>query len=496
MHLCSFADNYKIFDVTPLENIFIQEFMLRAPGDFVKVYIYGLSQCYNGHHMDISSFARDLNMEKDMVENAFQYWERQGILKLEWNKNTISSIQYYNIKDVVYNKNYNIEKTLYKYKDFNQNLQLIFGSRLLTPQEYIKIYDWIEVLNLPKEVILMMIQFYLSKKGPNLSINYLDKVAIQWAKDSIDTLQKAEEYIQTSENCYKDTVAVLKYLGIHRAPSKVELELYKKWRDVWGFSLNSILQACRETAKVQSPNFAYLDKVLENMYGRGLKTPQQIRTYQSSRKSVNHLIREILYNLGQSNVTATPEHQELYVKWTEKWQIEHSVILIACKQCVRNKTNTFEALDVLLQKWLDYDLRTYADIKAYIDRKRKLDMDIRAILDRAGENRSPTPADRRLFIKWTDEWNMPFEVILLAAEYSIKAQNKLPFMHKILENWYNDNIRTVSQAKKDHERHKSGAKVAKQGSAGLKKEVDFNKFEQHKYTDDELESLFEDIEGD
>src|SRR5690606_28303542 len=141
--------------------------------------------------------------------------------------------------------------------------------------------------------------------------------------------------------------------------------------DVWGFSLNSILQACRETAKVQSPNFAYLDKVLENMYGRGLKTPQQIRTYQSSRKSVNHLIREILYNLGQSNVTATPEHQELYVKWTEKWQIEHSVILIACKQCVRNKTNTFEDLDVLLQKWLDYDLRTYADIKAYIDRKRK-----------------------------------------------------------------------------------------------------------------------------
>ena len=163
-------------------------------------------------------------------------------------------------------------------KDFNQNLQMVFGTRLLTPQEYIKIYDWIEVLNLPKEVILMMIQFYISKKGPNLSINYLDKVAIQWAKDGINTLQKAEEYIQASESCYKDTVAVLKYLGIHRAPSKVELELYKKWRDLWGFSLNSILQACRETTKVQSPNFAYLDKVLENMHSQGLKSPSKLGT--------------------------------------------------------------------------------------------------------------------------------------------------------------------------------------------------------------------------
>ena len=194
-------------------------------------------------------------------------------------------------------------------------------------------------------------------------------------------------------------------------------------------------------------------------------------------------------------MTPTPEHHELYVKWTQNWQFEHSVILIACKQCVRNKTNTFEALDVLLQKWLNYDLRTYADIKAYIDRKKKLDMDIRAVLDRAGENRAPTPADRRFFIQWTTEWNMPYEVVLLAAEYSIGAKNKMPFMHRILENWYNDNITTVSQAKEDHERHKNTVRSKGQSNNTLKKQVDFNRFEQHQYTDEELESLFEDIEG-
>ena len=37
--MCSFAEGFSILDVTPLENLFIEEYMLRAPGDFVKVYI-------------------------------------------------------------------------------------------------------------------------------------------------------------------------------------------------------------------------------------------------------------------------------------------------------------------------------------------------------------------------------------------------------------------------------------------------------------------------
>ena len=47
MAMCSFADRFSMFDVTPVENLFIEEYMLRAPGDYVKVYIYGLRLCYH-----------------------------------------------------------------------------------------------------------------------------------------------------------------------------------------------------------------------------------------------------------------------------------------------------------------------------------------------------------------------------------------------------------------------------------------------------------------
>ena len=40
MAFCSFDDSAALFDSTPVENMFITEYMLRAPGDFVKVYLY------------------------------------------------------------------------------------------------------------------------------------------------------------------------------------------------------------------------------------------------------------------------------------------------------------------------------------------------------------------------------------------------------------------------------------------------------------------------
>ena len=55
----------------------------------------------------------------------------------------------------------------------------------------------------------MMIQF-ISRKKTQPQYKLLDKVAIQWAKDGIDTLQKAG-IIQTSENCY---MTQLLYLNI------------------------------------------------------------------------------------------------------------------------------------------------------------------------------------------------------------------------------------------------------------------------------------------
>jgi len=148
----------------------------------------------------------------------------------------------------------------------------------------------------------------------------------------------------------------------------------------------------------------------------------------------------------------------------------------------------------MLKQWIDSGLRTKDDIKEYLKKKQKLNNEIQEVLNCAGEQRSVTPADRKLFIKWTEEWKLPYQLILQAAEYSIMAENKLTFMNKILYNWYSNGIKTVEDARADHERHLKGLYLVTQKKP-LKKQVDFNKFEQHTYTHEELEFLFEDIEN-
>jgi len=497
MAFCNFTNNNRIFDVTPIENLFIQEFMLKAPGDFVKVYLYGISQCYHPEGADnsVSGFSHALGIDDKIVENAFHYWERQGILKVHKAMNDEINIEYFNIKNVMYNKNYESDKSMYQYRDFNQNLQVIFEARLLTSQEYLKIYDWLELLQLPQEVVLMMVKFYVSKKGYNLKISYLDKAAEQWAKDEVDTLQKAEEYIETLESCYQNTNAVLKYLGIKRAPTKAELELYRKWQKVWNFSIDAVLHACKETTKTASPSFAYIDKILFTLHNLSLTTPQQIEEYHSSREIVNTRIKEVLFNAGYKEISITPEYQTFYYKWTNQWHFEHQCILMACKQSVRKRGATsFEKLDQTLRQWKEHDLLTIEKVTTFLNNRHALDENIRAVFENCGEQRDISPSDRTIYKTWTNEWNFKKEVILLAAKYSLLAENKIVFINKILSNWNKIGIKTLEEAMQDHERH-TNSQGSSKPSKTLNKKVDFNKFEQHPYTEDELDLLFENIES-
>jgi len=495
MALCTFADHYTMFGITPIENLFIEEFMLKAPGNFVKVYIYGLKQCYHPYQCegDIESFSKALGMEVQEVLDAFKYWERQGILKKK--EDDPLSFEFFSLKDVLYNNQLNSHTGLYQYQEFNQNLQMLFQSRLLQPQEYQKIYDWIEIMGLPQEVVLMLIQLCISKKGKNVSINYIDKVALSWAKEGITTLQAAEEYIRQREINQSGAYKVLKQLGIRRAPSIDEMNLLKKWTEVYGFSMDAILYACRETTKIQSPNMGYLDKILENYYKMNITTAREIQEYLESRDSINNLVKEVLYELGVKEQAPTPELQAMYMKWAHHWGFKHPVILLASRQAVRRGGKNFESVEHILENWMARNLKSQEDIDSYLAKRRQLNAEMKAVLDRAGDSRPVTPSDRRHFRIWTEEWGMTFELVLLAAEYSAFAENKIQFMHRILENWKKKGIRTVQEAQEEHERHRGGGTNTTGERKYLKKELDFHKFEQHEYTDEDFDALFEDIEN-
>ena len=71
--------------VSLVENIFINHYMPIAPGDFVKVYLLGLKFCSNSNLSSISNtiIAKTLNILESDVKKAWEYWQAQGIITVD-----------------------------------------------------------------------------------------------------------------------------------------------------------------------------------------------------------------------------------------------------------------------------------------------------------------------------------------------------------------------------------------------------------------------------
>ena len=84
MAFCKFSSEYVINKETQVDNLFINEFLPYAPAECVKVYLYGLYKCSNSSAYDntIENFSKVLNLSPEEIEDAFLYWQEQGLVQV------------------------------------------------------------------------------------------------------------------------------------------------------------------------------------------------------------------------------------------------------------------------------------------------------------------------------------------------------------------------------------------------------------------------------
>ena len=144
MPFCSFDRNAGMYDSTPIENMFLMEYLPSAPEDFLRVYLYARMLCLHpelGDGMD--ELARALNMDEDKVFDAMTYWERQGLVRRLTDRPPTYAIL--PVMQGVSGMSSPMESDYYEYRDFNANLQSIFCSELLQPKQYAMANDWIRI---------------------------------------------------------------------------------------------------------------------------------------------------------------------------------------------------------------------------------------------------------------------------------------------------------------------------------------------------------------
>ena len=67
---------------TEVENLVISEFFPDAPGDYVKVYLFGLMYAQYDMEPNRQELSKLLGISEEEIEEAWIYWDSKGVVKM------------------------------------------------------------------------------------------------------------------------------------------------------------------------------------------------------------------------------------------------------------------------------------------------------------------------------------------------------------------------------------------------------------------------------
>ncbi|MFY9613497.1 MAG: primosomal replication protein N, partial [Tissierellaceae bacterium] len=96
---------------TPIENIFINDYMPMANGTYVKVYLLGFKYAYDkDYKIDVNNktIAKHLNIPLEDVLRAWDFWEEKGIVEkiyVDEEKSINYKVKFLNLKQLYIKNN-------------------------------------------------------------------------------------------------------------------------------------------------------------------------------------------------------------------------------------------------------------------------------------------------------------------------------------------------------------------------------------------------------
>ncbi len=293
-------------EATLLSNIFIDDYMPEANGEFVKVYIYLLRTLSNSPvSFSLEEMAdRLLCTERDILR-GLKYWSRQELLALDFTENRVLS----NITILEPKKRSSSEEkaasetaatepkadprsfslTPDRVKELKQNedmIQLLYIAeqylgKTLSPTEIQKILFFYDGLGFSTDLIEYLIEYCVSRS--HKSIRYIETVALAWAGEGISTVSDAKK---ANARYSREYYTILKALGItNRSPVETEITLMDTWLKTYGFSMEIIQEACSRTVlQTGQASFQYTDKILEGWKKKQVTSLEDVRALDAEHK--------------------------------------------------------------------------------------------------------------------------------------------------------------------------------------------------------------------
>lgn len=333
---------------TTVSDIFIDQYMPKANGEFVKVYLYLLRATGSGAGIATISEIADhfSNTEADIIR-ALNYWASEGILQVQTGADgqiiginlcslSVSGMQaaQSNIQSavadnaaqnnlqngVVNNAAQNIstvnirmqdsvveklksqtpdktassqkEYTLDEIKEFRKNPDIselffiieTYLKHTLSSTDTNMVLYWLDVLHFSTDLVEYLVEYCITKG--HSSLRYMNKVALGWADAGIKTVDQAKDDAAAHSQIYYSVMKALGITGRNLVDS--EVSLINKWVGEYGFDIELVKAACSKTiSAIQKPSFEYTDSILANWRKKDVHTLKDVEVLDANFAKAN-----------------------------------------------------------------------------------------------------------------------------------------------------------------------------------------------------------------
>lgn len=245
----------------------------------VKVLIYLLSM-EDGTEVEEKALAF-LGISRQQLQTSTQFWIEKNILpkdilgpatrvKRETAPRDITTMPTYDLVNISIEMENNA-----KLKALILEGESILSRTLTTADisTIFGIYDW---LKMPPEVIVLLMNFCVMQNKK--SVKYMEKMAIEWDKQGIHTMEAAQAYIADVRRKGEFTYRLRGLLQLtDRELTPAEKNFARQWEDM-GFSDDMLLLAYEKTvANTGKVAFPYMNKILTTWKERGYTTREQVQ---------------------------------------------------------------------------------------------------------------------------------------------------------------------------------------------------------------------------
>lgn len=335
---------------TRVSNKFIDEYMVDANGEFVKIYLY-LLRCIGAGNFECSISAiadRFCHTEADTIR-AIKYWEKQGLINVSYGASEeILGLELISLDFLCTSEQPAVNAV--SVAPTNVANANVASATNVAP------------VNVANAVSATSLENIESATSNAASVEAVQLAAVQTAT----TVPEKKEYtLDEIKNFRKDPdiselFFILEvYLKHPLSSSDINTILY--WYDELSFHADLIVYLVEYCLSKNHSSIKYMDKVALNWAEHNITTVEQAKENCAAHSQIYYAVMKALGISGRNLVAS---EQEFLRKWTKDYLFDNEIIEEACRRTITaTHQPSFEYTDTILTNWHKNQVHTLNDIK-------------------------------------------------------------------------------------------------------------------------------------